>query len=487
MECIHIGSKIITLAIQMHGKVIDLDLSPEKNRIFEDIRLFSKAGQFEDVATNEIAERNILNKVNEMFQIDLTQPTLRLLNEYVEYSRPRYRGFLDLYGETESKKKVACSQFSNITFDKSLSVADQDTDFLNCFINKFWSRFQGFFVVSIHEKKDEGNYELLYPKLKTDTKNLNLLILEDFRKFADIFRSELPDLRAYSTVLPDPRLYIDDDKQIENDTTLTIEEKHRRIKGLRDDFYMLLSKWKLTLIENGNKIESIKLSVMIDLIKQIVGPSCKINLFDYSCNSVTIFVPERQRSAKMFVIPDDIEQGISRHWGGRKKPKKMKKLRFPKRYLPKILSKKDKKAQIKMLLKTKKQYKKNKYYTRKPLKSYKSKTSNHILNARKIYNIKNITPNAELAKKTGCKLSALKQIVKKGEGAYYSSGSRPNQTAKSWGLARLASSLTSGKAAAVDYNIIEKGCDHKKKAFILANKSRKKYKYGHTKTPKISV
>ena len=165
----------------------------------------------------------------------------------------------------------------------------------------------------------------------------------------------------------------------------------------------------------------------------------------------------------------------------------MNKQRVPNRYLTKNLSKKDKKIQIKMLKKSKKLYKKNKYYTRKPLQSYKSKTSNHILNARKIYNIKNITPNAELAQKTGCKLSALKQIVKKGEGAYYSSGSRPNQTSKSWGLARLASSLTSGKAAAVDYDIIEKGCDHKKKAFILATKSRKKYKYGHTKTPKISV
>jgi hypothetical protein len=110
--------------------------------------------------------------------------------------------------------------------------------------------------------------------------------------------------------------------------------------------------------------------------------------------------------------------------------------------------------------------------------------SKHILNARKIYNIKNITPNKELSLKTGCKISALKQIVKKGEGAYYSSGSRPNQTPQSWGLARLASSLTSGKAAAVDYDIITKGCNHNKKAFILANKSRKKYKYGHSKTKK---
>lgn len=165
----------------------------------------------------------------------------------------------------------------------------------------------------------------------------------------------------------------------------------------------------------------------------------------------------------------------------------MKTVKFPIRYVPKNLTKKDTQTQINMLLKSKKMYKKHKYYTRKKIPSYKNKKSKHILNAYKIYNIKNIKPSQELAHKTGCSMSALNQIVKKGEGAYYSSGSRPNQTAQSWGLARLASSLTSGKAAAVDYDIIEKGCNHKKMAYILANKSRKKYKYGHSKTPKIRV
>ena len=162
-------------------------------------------------------------------------------------------------------------------------------------------------------------------------------------------------------------------------------------------------------------------------------------------------------------------------------------MKFPIRYVPKNLTRKDKQKQLKMLIKSKKLYKNHKYYTRKSISSYKNKKSNHILNARKIYDIQNITPNKELAQKTGCKISALQQIVKKGEGAYYSSGSRPNQTPQSWGLARLASSLTSGKAAAVDYDIIKKGCNHSKKAFILATKSRKKYKYGHSKIPKISI
>ncbi len=157
------------------------------------------------------------------------------------------------------------------------------------------------------------------------------------------------------------------------------------------------------------------------------------------------------------------------------------------RYLPAQLSAKDKKKQAQMLLRSKRLYKKHEYYTRKPLSSYKNKTSKHIRNAQRIYKIQKINPSNELAKKTGCSLTTLNKIVRKGEGAYFSSGSRPNQTAQSWGIARLASSITAGKAAAVDYSILDKGCDHKKKAFLLANKSRKRYKYGHSKTRKVSV
>ena len=150
-------------------------------------------------------------------------------------------------------------------------------------------------------------------------------------------------------------------------------------------------------------------------------------------------------------------------------------MNFPIRYVPKKLTGKDKQKQINRLQKSKKLYKQHKYYTRKPVSSFKSRKSSHIEDARKIYGIQTVTPNQELAQKTGCTLSALQKIVKKGEGAYYSSGSRPNQTPQSWGLARLASSITAGKSAAVDYDILKKGCDPTKKAFRLANKSRKKY------------
>ncbi len=157
---------------------------------------------------------------------------------------------------------------------------------------------------------------------------------------------------------------------------------------------------------------------------------------------------------------------------------------FPKRYLPKILSKKDKKQQKRELQRSRKMYKKGKYHSRKKMKSFKSKKSNHVLNAQKMYNIEKIKASPELAKKTKCTLKTLKKIMKKGQGAYFSSGSRPNQTAHSWGRARLASSITGGKASAVDYKLLKSGCKKTSKALKLAEKSLKKYKYGTRRVPK---
>ena len=156
----------------------------------------------------------------------------------------------------------------------------------------------------------------------------------------------------------------------------------------------------------------------------------------------------------------------------------------PLRYVPNKLTKKDKKNIKKELKKSRKLYKRGIYYTRKKVKSFKPKVSNHILTAKRIYKVNNIIPNKELSKKTGCSINALKKIENKGMGAYYSSGSRPNQTAQSWGRARLASSITGGKASAVDLDILKEGCSAKSKALRMAIKNKK---YGLKHTPSIMI
>lgn len=162
-------------------------------------------------------------------------------------------------------------------------------------------------------------------------------------------------------------------------------------------------------------------------------------------------------------------------------------MKFSVRYVPKSLTRKEKSKQVNEILKSKKMYKQNKYYTRKHISSFHNKPSSYVSRAKSMYKVKEIGANKALAKATKCSVHALNQIIKKGEGAYYSSGSRPNQTAQSWGKARLASAVTGGKASAVDFTILQSGCKSNSKALRLAKTARKKYKNGTKRVPKLNI
>lgn len=155
------------------------------------------------------------------------------------------------------------------------------------------------------------------------------------------------------------------------------------------------------------------------------------------------------------------------------------------RYLPNRLTRKDHKIQSKEIIKSRNFYKKGLYHSRPKIKSFKSKKSPHIMKAEKMYRVNKIGATTELAKATGCSKQSLAKIINRGAGAYYSSGSRPNQTAQSWGIARLASSITAGKAAAVDYKILEEGCKPNSKAFTLAKRAKSKHGHGTRRVPKV--
>tara|TARA_R100000654_G_scaffold32892_5_gene57930 strand:- start:6552 stop:6971 length:420 start_codon:yes stop_codon:yes gene_type:complete len=116
----------------------------------------------------------------------------------------------------------------------------------------------------------------------------------------------------------------------------------------------------------------------------------------------------------------------------------------PKKYLPASLSKEDRAKQLKSI----------KEGTKRPKVDFDSKRSSHVKKfeekyGKKISNIKFINDN--ILKKKGQEL-----IIKKGMAAYYTGGSRPNQTPQSWALARLASVIMGGKARQIDKDIWNK-------------------------------
>jgi len=123
-----------------------------------------------------------------------------------------------------------------------------------------------------------------------------------------------------------------------------------------------------------------------------------------------------------------------------KKEKKLKKT-----YVPPSLTKEDKKKQIKSI----------KEQTIRPkVKSFESKRSTHTKKFEEKYGYK-ISNLSRIAKEIISK-KGIDEVMAKGKAAYFTSGSRPNQTPTSWALARLASVITGGAARKVDMKIWKK-------------------------------
>jgi len=116
---------------------------------------------------------------------------------------------------------------------------------------------------------------------------------------------------------------------------------------------------------------------------------------------------------------------------------------IPSNYL-KGLNKTDKEKQIKSIFEGK----------LRPKTKAPEKRSSYVVKFEKKYNKK--IDDKDYIHKNIITRTGQKKIMDKGFGAYFSSGSRPNQTPMSWALARLASVIVGGPARKVDKSIWDK-------------------------------
>ena len=125
-----------------------------------------------------------------------------------------------------------------------------------------------------------------------------------------------------------------------------------------------------------------------------------------------------------------------------KKSRKNKSSRLPKKYVPNSLTPSDKKKQINSIMKGR---------DRPKVNSFQSKRSSWVVKFENKYGYK-ITDKQQISQKILAR-PGIEKILEKGRGAYYSGGSRPNQTPHSWANARLASVIMGGNARKVDKDI----------------------------------
>ena len=115
------------------------------------------------------------------------------------------------------------------------------------------------------------------------------------------------------------------------------------------------------------------------------------------------------------------------------------------KYIPETLSDKDLEKQVKSIKEEK---------GRPNVESFKSKRSSHVKKFEDKYGTK--ISDFDFIEKNILKKKGIDDILAKGIAAYYSSGSKPNQTPTSWSRARLASVIMNGKAREIDKKIWEK-------------------------------
>ena len=119
--------------------------------------------------------------------------------------------------------------------------------------------------------------------------------------------------------------------------------------------------------------------------------------------------------------------------------------KVPKTYVPNSFTSTDETAQVKSILKG---------TDRPKVKSFVSKRSGWASKFEKKYGYK--ISETDKIDKSILKEKGQKQIIAKGMKAYYTSGSRPNQTPFSWGLGRLASVIMNGPSRKIDSDIWKK-------------------------------
>jgi hypothetical protein len=114
----------------------------------------------------------------------------------------------------------------------------------------------GIWVVSVHKRRKPhpiNDYKYVYPEDKE--RFINLLNLKGFEDLNENF-NKIPDLK--NTIL---------------------REGTRIHEGLDPKYSNII------LNDDNTRIEYIRLSYLLELLKQIIGPKCGFNIYDYSCSN----------------------------------------------------------------------------------------------------------------------------------------------------------------------------------------------------------
>ncbi len=273
----------------MHGEVIELNISPEKQNIFKNVHLLSLAGNFSEAALgNNDIRGSHLNYLNKIFQQDLNKPTMAVMQTAADRIRPAYADYVKSFFGEESTEN-SCKIFDNIQVDKAFGTGIEGifARMMQCILPDVI----GIYVISVHKKTDNTTLDLIYPLGKSQP-NLNLLKQSDLIQFAKIFNND------EEPIIP-------------------------------------------PLLSSSSDI--ILLSELAHIIKNIVKhDKCKLNIIDYSCSKLASSITEAELPFARYMQAMDIENAIPESGGKNARKKRRTHRRCAKRRYTKKRHRKNK-------------------------------------------------------------------------------------------------------------------------------------------------
>jgi len=220
---------IITIAISTHGCVVSTLPSNKYNIQFHSVT----HKELEPYTSSRAETSELPRKFNDTFRKNI--PNIDETHSYHYKMLP--------YEKIIADEKNKFEQICNSVFT-----------FLGANVNpSVW-------LISVHRKitESEDDYEYIYPK--PNDMYINLLNIKGLQHLSDTFN---------------------DNKNKFTEIKKELERNNKKLTDVNDGYY----DWKIELNEDKTYIRTILLSYLLDLITNIMGKNCKLNIFDFSCST----------------------------------------------------------------------------------------------------------------------------------------------------------------------------------------------------------
>jgi len=296
-ECIEPNSYVLTISIDTHAAVINVDLNDKENEIFNNVRYYSLVGDYYYSISNVNNDVYNYRNLKNIFRKTLYEPTYVEMENLGKTMKPIYKQMLEGYKVYDERRyEKSCKIHNMVVYDKILSKFERLNDRYNqlyCYFNPS-DAFLGIKLISLHKNMSNANDGIKYELVTPD----------------DIDLSTLSGLIKLSMLVNG------------KDVVSQVIQEALRAPQIKDNEVIIL---------NGDSIDVIRMSFFVSLIKLIFNDNCSINLIDFSCSHIysKVSVTKEDKDRAMEYANVDIEAPASTvgKFGSKKYKKQKKKKR----------------------------------------------------------------------------------------------------------------------------------------------------------------